>query len=79
MVSGSDSEDGLDFYRKAFEASHKREFGFNFEARRIIVDNVRVRTVGNIEFMKHKRIEEADNNESPQSTESVEVWYDLDG
>jgi len=29
--SASESDDGPDYYQKAFEACHKREFGFNFD------------------------------------------------
>lgn len=44
MVSG---DEDLSQYIKGFEESHKREFGFNLEKRKIIIDNVRVRSVGN--------------------------------
>ena len=44
MVSGSED---LARYVQGFEESHKREFGFNLEKRKIIIDNVRVRSVGN--------------------------------
>ena len=44
MVSG---DDDIARYAQGFEESHKREFGFNLEKREIIIDNVRVRSVGN--------------------------------
>jgi N-methylhydantoinase A/oxoprolinase/acetone carboxylase beta subunit len=39
-------EGSLNHYTNRFEECHKREFGFNFEKRRIIIDNLRVRSIG---------------------------------
>jgi 5-oxoprolinase (ATP-hydrolysing) len=33
-------------YIKGFEESHRREFGFNLEKRKIMIDNIRVRSIG---------------------------------
>jgi N-methylhydantoinase A/oxoprolinase/acetone carboxylase beta subunit len=34
-------------YSEAFKKQHQTEFGFNFAEREILIDNVRVRSVGN--------------------------------
>jgi len=41
--AGSSTEQ---LFGEAFERQHRLEFGFNFEARDIIIDNVRVRSEG---------------------------------
>ncbi|OAL46694.1 hypothetical protein IQ07DRAFT_590232 [Pyrenochaeta sp. DS3sAY3a] len=58
--------DDWDFKRE-FEAAHKREFGFNFDNKPIIVDDIRVRAIGaahsrveNSPFAQMKAIEKVD-------------------
>lgn len=47
MIEGDESSDA-DFYRSEFEKQHQREFGFNFESRPVLIDNIRMRSVGSI-------------------------------
>mmetsp|Transcript_21107 Transcript_21107/g.25973 ORF Transcript_21107/g.25973 Transcript_21107/m.25973 type:complete len:105 (-) Transcript_21107:1974-2288(-) len=44
-------------YTEAFENQHCLEFGFNFEARDILIDNVRVRSEGKKQTIRPKSIE----------------------
>ena len=71
MVSG---DDNLVRYVQGFEESHKREFGFNLEKRKIIIDNVRVRSVGNASVSAQKKIE--DSNEVPKEISSTETYFE---
>jgi len=50
MVAGGPSSD-IAHYVQGFEESHRREFGFNLEKRRITVDNIRVRSVGRMDVI----------------------------
>jgi 5-oxoprolinase (ATP-hydrolysing) len=42
MIIGGNDQD----FRQGFEAAHKREFGFNFSNKPIVVDDIRVRAIG---------------------------------
>ncbi|KAF3034339.1 hypothetical protein E8E12_006210 [Didymella heteroderae] len=42
MILGSNNQD----FKQGFEAAHKREFGFNFSNKPILVDDIRVRAIG---------------------------------
>ena len=44
-------------YAEAFEKQHRLEFGFNFEARDILIDNVRVRSEGKKQTIRPKPID----------------------
>jgi N-methylhydantoinase A/oxoprolinase/acetone carboxylase beta subunit len=52
----SDSID-MSYYKQGFLESHQREFGFNFEQREVIIDNIRVRSVGTIRFDIDEKIQ----------------------
>lgn len=42
MIIGGNDQD----FKQGFEAAHKREFGFNFSNKPIVVDDIRVRAIG---------------------------------
>jgi 5-oxoprolinase (ATP-hydrolysing) len=46
MVPQQTREFNCDQYASIFKKIHETEFGFNFHERAIIIDNVRVRSVG---------------------------------
>ena len=64
-------EDG-DFAR-AFKALYQREFGFELKGRDILVDDIRVRSIGKASTLKSFPIAEAIN--PPQKLSSVRCYF----
>jgi len=58
-------------YRKDFEETHKREFGFILSEREIHVDNLRVRTIGRSQTINPVKIETAGKGETPKSVDKT--------
>ena len=42
----------VEFFERGFKELHEQEFGFNFPSRSILIDNIRVRSVGNSETIR---------------------------
>lgn len=67
-------------YSDAFEQQHKLEFGFNFEARQILIDNVRVRSVGKKQTIRAKAIAEMVEGEAlPEHVGETPVYFEVAG
>lgn len=64
MVASGEG-DQLANFTSGFEEQHKREFGFNLEKRKIIIDNIRVRSVGDASVAAQKPIEVVKDGEVP--------------
>ena len=46
MVHRPDNDNQFEAYTSSFKQQHQTEFGFNFDEREILIDTVRVRSVG---------------------------------
>jgi 5-oxoprolinase (ATP-hydrolysing) len=67
-------------FSEAFEEQHKLEFGFNFDARKILIDNVRVRSVGKKQTIHAAEIEEKeDGAATPEPMETTVVVFEVAG
>ena len=42
----------VEFFERKFKELHEQEFGFNFPSRSILIDNIRVRSVGTSETIR---------------------------
>lgn len=65
MVERPHSAELAAAYTEAFRHQHQVEFGFNFEARAIHIDTVRVRSVGQSQTIHPSKIEHAAPDEIP--------------
>ena len=54
-------------------------FGFNFDARAIIIDNVRVRSAGQKQTIHAEKIAEAQGDEKPAPIENTSIYFDING
>ena len=83
MIEQPEAKDGKSIetlYGEAFEEQHKLEFGFNFEARQILIDNIRVRSVGKKQTIRPKAIEEAAEGEAlPDPILTTQVYFEMEG
>lgn len=59
MVEKPACSDVLAGYADSFKILHQQEFGFNFEEREILIDIVRVRSVGKNQTIFATKIERA--------------------
>jgi len=67
-------------FAQSFERQHRVEFGFNFEARDILIDNVRVRSVGKKQTIILEPISEMLQSEGlPEPLEMAEVYFEVGG
>ena len=68
-------------YSEAFERQHQLEFGFNFESRQILIDNIRVRSVGKKQTIRATMIDsiEAGESELPEPQEITPVYFEIGG
>ncbi len=62
-----------DDYEHALSAAYRREFGFNFEQRDIIVDDLRVRAVGRGSGLEHSPLPPA--KDDPQPMQQVQCYF----
>jgi len=46
MVKQEDQNANMSYFENGFKQLHQMEFGFNFPSRQILIDNIRVRSVG---------------------------------
>ena len=77
MASGKSLE-GL--FAIAFEKQHQLEFGFNFDARKILIDNIRVRSVGKKQTIHASEIDKKqEGDEDPQPIETTQVVFEVAG
>ena len=70
---------GESHYETAFKQQHQTEFGFNFLARQILIDNVRVRSVGRTKTIHAEKVARMAENEKPEVVGETEVYFDVDG
>ena len=66
-------------YADAFYKQHQLMFGFNFDARAIIIDNVRVRSAGHKQTIHAEEIEKARPGETPTEIETAQIWFEVGG
>ena len=66
-------------YADAFYKQHQLMFGFNFDARAIIIDNVRVRSSGQKQTIHAEQIEKARPGETPTELERAQIWFEVGG
>ena len=66
-------------YAEQFRLSHQREFGFWLTKRRVLVDNVRVRSVGKSKTINALQIGKAEVGEVPNVMTTTDVYYVTDG
>ena len=66
-------------YAEAFYKQHQLMFGFNFDARAIIIDNVRVRSAGHKQTIHADEIEKAGPGETPSAIETVQIYFEGGG
>jgi 5-oxoprolinase (ATP-hydrolysing) len=66
-------------YAEMFRLSHQREFGFWLTKRRVLVDNIRVRSVGKSKTINAIQIPKAQGGELPSPMTSKEVYFVTDG
>ena len=66
-------------YAEAFYRQHELMFGFNFDARDIIIDNVRVRSAGHNQTIHADEIEKVDKGETPTAIETVQIYFEGGG
>ena len=76
-------------YKKAFEEIHKREYGFVYSSRKILMDNIRVRSLGrqtkdqtlhNIPSFEYTKQEKAEDNKQGNTIEPVdhvEAYFEI--
>lgn len=70
---------GEEDYQELFRLSHQREFGFWLTKRRVIVDNVRVRSIGKKKTVNALAIEKATEGETPKVMTTTPVYYATEG
>ena len=70
---------GGEDYAELFRQSHQREFGFWLTKRRVLVDNVRVRSIGRSKTVSAIKIETAQPGEVPKIMTTTEVYYMTEG
>lgn len=80
-TTSSDEVSVEQLYSRAFEKQHQLEFGFNFEARQILIDNIRVRSVGKKQTIRPQMIDALEESESsvPEPLETTQVWFEISG
>ena len=66
-------------YQEMFRESHQREFGFWLTKRRVIVDNIRVRSIGKNKTVHALAIQRADAGEQPKVMTRTQVYYATEG
>ena len=54
-------------------------FGFNFDARSILIDNVRVRSAGLKQTIHAEQIEKAASGEEPAPIEVAQIYFEVGG
>lgn len=67
--------DGGEDYNELFRLSHQREFGFWLTKRRVIVDNIRVRSIGKNQTVHALPIEKSKEGETPKVMTTTPVYY----
>jgi len=63
-------------YAEAFYRQHEQEFGFNFAKRQILIDNVRVRSIGVQHTIHSIEIEKMTAGEKPTPITTTEVYFE---
>jgi hypothetical protein len=56
MVRQNGNQNSISYFEEEFKILHEQEFGFNFTARQILIDNIRVRSVGFTQTITQKLI-----------------------
>ena len=77
----SDSSKTIEkLFAEAFETQHRLEFGFNFESRDILIDNVRVRSEGKKQTIRPKPIDVMQDEEVlPDPLQVTKVFFEVAG
>jgi N-methylhydantoinase A/oxoprolinase/acetone carboxylase beta subunit len=58
---------------------HEREFGFMLHKRRVLIDNIRVRSYGKSSITESKRISQREVGEELKAITITKTYYDIRG
>lgn len=80
LEDGCGQQDSAEDYKRVFISNYKREYGFDLQNRQILVDDVRVRAVGNptlVEFSNQAVVSTFQTQTpTPVETERVEAYFE---